>query len=171
MAIGVFAGVAMAVLGCRYWSLVGLSFSTEIAGLLLTWSISRWRPTLPTGRSAIGPLLSFGARRTAGALIAALPRNDISDSAILQHWFSGTLFQSQRSAHEALEPISYSDQCGFHFRPYRGCNPIQNGIDQHSSSVRSDHIDSVLFFWTITCTGRSTNPCMLVHDRSRQLLC
>src|SRR5215475_5030568 len=65
MAIGVAVGVAMAVLGCRYWSLVGLSLSTEIAGLLLTWSISRWRPTLPTRRSGIGPLVSFGAHRTA----------------------------------------------------------------------------------------------------------
>ena len=74
MAIGVVVGVAMAVLGCRYWSLVGLSLSTEIAGLLLTWSISRWRPTLPTRRSGIGPLLSFGAHRTAGELIAALAR-------------------------------------------------------------------------------------------------
>lgn len=74
MAIGVAVGVVMAVLGCRYWSLVGLSLSTEIAGLLLTWSISRWRPTLPTRRSGIGPLLSFGANRTAGELIAALAR-------------------------------------------------------------------------------------------------
>jgi PST family polysaccharide transporter len=71
MAIGVVVGVPMAVLGCSYWSLVGSSLSTVIAGSLLTWSISRWRPTLPTRRSGIGPLLSFGAHRTAGDLLAA----------------------------------------------------------------------------------------------------
>jgi O-antigen/teichoic acid export membrane protein len=74
MAIGVLVGVAMAVLGCRYWSLVGSSLSSEIAGLLLTWSVSRWRPALPTRRSGIGPLLSFGAHRTAGDLLTALAR-------------------------------------------------------------------------------------------------
>ncbi|PYY00574.1 MAG: lipopolysaccharide biosynthesis protein [Acidobacteria bacterium] len=72
MAIGVVVGVVMAVLGCRYWSLVGSSLSMEIAGFLLTWSISRWRPTSPTRRSGTGPLLSFGAHRTAGDLLAAL---------------------------------------------------------------------------------------------------
>jgi O-antigen/teichoic acid export membrane protein len=74
MAIGVVVGVPMAVLGCSYWSLVGSSLSTVIAGSLLTWSISRWRPTLPTRRSGIGPLLSFGAHRTAGDLLTALAR-------------------------------------------------------------------------------------------------
>jgi polysaccharide transporter, PST family len=74
MAIGVVVGVPMAVLGCSYWSLVGSSLSTVIAGSLLTWSISRWRPTLPTRRSGIGPMLSFGAHRTAGDLLTALAR-------------------------------------------------------------------------------------------------
>jgi O-antigen/teichoic acid export membrane protein len=74
MAIGVLVGVAMAVLGYRYWSLIGSSLSMEIAGLLLTWSVSRWRPALPTRRSGIGPLLSFGAHRTAGDLLTALAR-------------------------------------------------------------------------------------------------
>jgi PST family polysaccharide transporter len=74
MAIGVVVGVAMAVLGCRYWSLVGSSLSMEIAGLFLTWSVSRWRPALPTRRSGIGPLLSFGAHRTAGDLLTAVAR-------------------------------------------------------------------------------------------------
>jgi O-antigen/teichoic acid export membrane protein len=72
MAVGVFVGVVMATLGYGYWSLVGSSLSMEISGLLLTWSVSRWRPALPTRRSGIGPLLSFGAHRTAGDLLAAL---------------------------------------------------------------------------------------------------
>jgi len=74
MAVGVLVGVAMALEGCRYWSLVGSNLSMEIGGLLLTWSLSRWRPQLPTRGSGIGPLVSFGAHRTAAGLIISLAR-------------------------------------------------------------------------------------------------
>jgi O-antigen/teichoic acid export membrane protein len=74
MAIGVVVGVVMAVLGYRYWSLVGSSLSMEIAGLLLTLSVSRWRPQLPSKGSGIRPLVSFGAHRTAGDFVMSLSR-------------------------------------------------------------------------------------------------
>jgi O-antigen/teichoic acid export membrane protein len=74
MVVGVFVGVLMAALGYGYWSLVWSSLSMEIAGLLLTWWASRWRPQLPTRRSGIGPLLSFGAYRTAGDFLTSLAR-------------------------------------------------------------------------------------------------
>jgi O-antigen/teichoic acid export membrane protein len=74
MAVGVFLGVLMAIRGYRYWSLVGSNLSMEVAGLVLTWSISRWRPQFPSRRSGIGPLVSFGAHRTAGDFISAVAR-------------------------------------------------------------------------------------------------
>jgi PST family polysaccharide transporter len=74
MAVGILVGILMALWGYRYWSLVGSSLSMEIAGLLLTWSVSRWRPQLPSRRSGIGPLVSFGANRTAGDFIYAVAR-------------------------------------------------------------------------------------------------
>ena len=74
MVVGVLVGVIMALLGYAYWSLVGSSLSMEVAALLLTWSISRWRPQLPARRSGIGPLVSFGAHRTAGDFILSLAR-------------------------------------------------------------------------------------------------
>jgi PST family polysaccharide transporter len=40
----------------------------------MTWSVSRWRPQLPTRRSGIRPLVSFGAHRTAGDLVLSLAR-------------------------------------------------------------------------------------------------
>jgi PST family polysaccharide transporter len=70
MAAGVLAGSLMAFWGFAYWSLVGSSLITETSALVLTWSISTWRPQLPTRRSGTGPLLSFGAARTAGTFIA-----------------------------------------------------------------------------------------------------
>ena len=74
MVVGVFVAVLMAALGYGYWSLLGSSLSIQTAGLILTWSVSRWRPQLPTRHSGIGPLVSFGAHRTAGDFILSLAR-------------------------------------------------------------------------------------------------
>jgi PST family polysaccharide transporter len=74
MATGVLVGVIMAFLRYRYWSLVGLSLATEIAGFLLTGMVSRWRPRLPSRGSGIGPLLAFGAHQTASSFIFSLAR-------------------------------------------------------------------------------------------------
>jgi len=74
MATGVFVGVVMALLHYRYWSLVGLSLATEIGAFLLTGSVSRWKPQLPTKGSGIGPLVAFGAHQTAGNFLFNLAR-------------------------------------------------------------------------------------------------
>lgn len=74
MAFSVLVGITLAVLGFGYWSLVWSILSTEVAGLLLTWSVSRWRPQLPSLGSGVGPLVSFGAHRTAGDFILSFAR-------------------------------------------------------------------------------------------------
>jgi O-antigen/teichoic acid export membrane protein len=74
MATGVLVGVIMALLRCGYWSLVGLSLATEIAGFLLTGLVSRWRPRLPSRGSGIRPLVTFGVHRTASGFIFSLAR-------------------------------------------------------------------------------------------------
>jgi O-antigen/teichoic acid export membrane protein len=88
MVIGVLVGVLMALRGYRYWSLVGSSLAMEMAGLLLTWSISRWRPRLPSRRSGIGSLVSFGANRTAGDLISAIARG--SDNLLIGRFYGSS---------------------------------------------------------------------------------
>jgi PST family polysaccharide transporter len=85
MMVGVLVGIVMALLGYRYWSLVGSSLSMETTGLLLTWSVSRWRPQLPSRRSGIGPLVSFGAHRTAGDFILSLARG--SDNLLIGRFY------------------------------------------------------------------------------------
>src|SRR5436190_15453972 len=75
MATGAVVGVVMALLRYRYWSLVGLSLATEIASFLLTGSVSRWRPQLPSRGAGIGPLVAFGAHQTAGNFIFGLARS------------------------------------------------------------------------------------------------
>jgi O-antigen/teichoic acid export membrane protein len=74
MAAGVPVAIIMALLGYSYWSLVGSSLSMEIAGLVLTLSISRWRPQWPSVRSGVRPMISFGAHRTAGDFVMSLSR-------------------------------------------------------------------------------------------------
>jgi PST family polysaccharide transporter len=85
MAVSILVGVILAALGFGYWSLVWSILSTEVAGLLLTWSISRWRPQLPTRRSGVAPLVSFGAHRTAGDLIFSVARG--SDSLLIGRFY------------------------------------------------------------------------------------
>jgi len=68
----VSVGVGMAWFKCGYWSLVGFQLATPLATLLLTWTASRWRPQLPTRRSGIRPLVSFGANLTASSFIYSL---------------------------------------------------------------------------------------------------
>src|SRR5262249_528516 len=74
MVVGILVAILMALAGFGYWSLVASSLAVEMAGFLLTWSISRWRPQLPSRQSGIGPLVSFGANRTAGDLISTIAR-------------------------------------------------------------------------------------------------
>ncbi len=104
MTIGVVTGVVMALLGYRYWSLVGSSLSTEITGLLLTWSISRWRPQLPSRRSGIGPLLTFGLHRTAGDFITSVARG--SDNLLIGRVYgSGAVGLYSRASDLLIRPL------------------------------------------------------------------
>src|SRR6266576_1658808 len=74
MAAGVLVAIIMALRGYSYWSLVFSSVFMEIAGLVLTLSISRWRPQWPSLRSGVRPMISFGAHRTAGDFVMSLSR-------------------------------------------------------------------------------------------------
>jgi PST family polysaccharide transporter len=74
MAAGALVGIVMALLHFRYWSLVGLSLATEISSFLLTGTVSRWKPQLPSKGTGIGPLVAFGAHQTAGSFIFSLAR-------------------------------------------------------------------------------------------------
>ena len=104
MGVGVLAGVAMALLGYGYWSLVGSSLSMETAGLILTWSVSRWRPQLPARGSGIGPLVSFGVHRTAGDFILSLARG--SDNLLIgRSYGAGAVGLYSRASALLIRPL------------------------------------------------------------------
>jgi O-antigen/teichoic acid export membrane protein len=74
MIVTIVTGVVMALLGCRYWSLVGSTLAGDATGLVLTWVASGWRPQLPTRGSGTRSLLRFGVNLTAGNLIYTMAR-------------------------------------------------------------------------------------------------
>src|SRR5438876_1871370 len=101
---GVVVGVVMALLGFRYWSLVASSLSIEAAGFLLTWSISRWRPQLPSRRSGVGPLVRFGANRTASDFITSVARG--SDNLLIGRVFGpGPVGLYSRASDLLMRPL------------------------------------------------------------------
>src|ERR1041385_9517636 len=85
MAFSVVVGIAMAASGYGYWSLVWSTLAAEVASLILTWSISQWRPRFPTRGSGVVPLVTFGAHKTAGDLVMSVARG--ADNLLIGRFF------------------------------------------------------------------------------------
>jgi O-antigen/teichoic acid export membrane protein len=104
MAVGIVVGIGLALLRYRYWSLVGSALSMEATGLLLTWSVSQWRPGLPSRRSGVRPLLGFGAHMTLGSLIVYLARG--MDNLLIGRFFGpASLGLYSRASALLMRPI------------------------------------------------------------------
>lgn len=70
-------GIVLALLGSGYWSLVGMQLCLAAVTLILTWLASGWKPSRPSFRSGIRPLLNFGANVTAAnALVRIVGSSD-----------------------------------------------------------------------------------------------
>jgi O-antigen/teichoic acid export membrane protein len=85
MLAGYLIGVGMALWNCGYWALVGANVTQVALKLVMTWSISRWRPRLPSRNTQTWHLLSFGANITAGSLMYSLARG--ADSLLIGRFF------------------------------------------------------------------------------------
>lgn len=71
---GVLAGLGLAWRGYGYWALVGMQLTTPLVTVLLTWSVSRWRPQLPRRGSGTRSLVGFGANLAASGFIYSVAR-------------------------------------------------------------------------------------------------
>jgi PST family polysaccharide transporter len=69
LTISVTLGIILAWLKYGYWALVWAQITLPLCTVLLTWSISRWRPQLPTRRAGTRPLLAFGANLTTSTFV------------------------------------------------------------------------------------------------------
>jgi O-antigen/teichoic acid export membrane protein len=104
MATGVLVGILMASVGYHYWALVAASLAMESAGFLLTWLVSRWRPQMPTRRSGIGPLLTFGVNRTASDFISSITRG--SDNLLIgRSYGAGAVGLYSRASDLLMRPL------------------------------------------------------------------
>jgi O-antigen/teichoic acid export membrane protein len=85
MLAGYLIGIGMALWEYGYWALVGASVAQVAIKLVLTWSLSRWRPGLPSRTAQTWHLLSFGANITAGSLMYSLARG--ADNLLIGRFF------------------------------------------------------------------------------------
>ena len=88
MLAGYLTGVGIALLKYGYWALVFANIVQVTIKLALTWSISRWRPQLPSRNTQTWHLLSFGANITAGSLMYSLARG--TDNLLIGRFFGAT---------------------------------------------------------------------------------
>jgi PST family polysaccharide transporter len=72
VAAGLAVGIAMALRGWGYWSLVGSQCATSIGELIMALYVSRWWPQWPKAESGTRPLVRFGASMTAATLLRRL---------------------------------------------------------------------------------------------------
>lgn len=68
----VVAGIAAALLGFGYWSLVLSQAAHSATGLAATWLLSDWRPGRPARNTGVMPLLRFGGNMTVSGLAGYL---------------------------------------------------------------------------------------------------
>jgi O-antigen/teichoic acid export membrane protein len=83
---GAVVGITMALLGFSYWSLVASSLVASLAGVLLLWRLSSWRPTLEFSVQSLKELFAFGGLMALSALVEEVYTN--LQSLIIGKWYS-----------------------------------------------------------------------------------
>ena len=85
--IAVPVAITMALKGAGYWALVALPLTINFTGMVLTWAMARWLPSLPRRDAKIGSLIVFGGNVAASYLVYNLNQ---SAGNILVGWRWGT---------------------------------------------------------------------------------
>jgi O-antigen/teichoic acid export membrane protein len=85
LAVGSAAGIVMALLGCRYWSLVGMAITTSMIGAAAQWLAVSWIPGPPRRRSGIQSMLHFGGIATCNSFVVYLTMN--AEKMLLGHFW------------------------------------------------------------------------------------
>ncbi len=75
LTVGSAVGIVMALLGCRYWSLVGMALVGSIVSTAAMWLAVPWRPGPPRRRSGIRSMLHFGGLATCNSFLVFLAWN------------------------------------------------------------------------------------------------
>jgi O-antigen/teichoic acid export membrane protein len=72
---GSVTGIVMALLGFRYWSLVGMAMATSIAGTAALWLAVPWVPGPPRRGSGVRSMLRLGGLATCNSFVVFLAWN------------------------------------------------------------------------------------------------
>ncbi len=75
LAVSSAVGVVMALLGCRYWSLVGMAMASPMVAAAALWIVVPWVPGPPRRRSGIRSMLHFGGLATCNSFVVFLAWN------------------------------------------------------------------------------------------------
>lgn len=74
--VGTLAGVTLAVLGARYWALVGMNLATALVSTVGLWIVCPWRPQAPRRQvEGVDSLMAFGWRVTGTRMLTFVTRN------------------------------------------------------------------------------------------------
>lgn len=83
-------GIVMALLGCGYWSLVGMVLSSSIYGAAAVWFAIPWRPGRPHRKCGVLSMLHFGGVATCNSIVVFLAWN--TEKLLLgRFWGAGAL--------------------------------------------------------------------------------
>lgn len=75
LAVSSAVGVLMALLGCRYWSLVGMAIASSVVAAAALWVVIPWVPGPPRRRSGVRSMLHFGGLATCNSFVVYLAWN------------------------------------------------------------------------------------------------
>jgi PST family polysaccharide transporter len=97
-------GVLMAVLGFGVWSLVGQQLTFEIAGVLIFWGLSHWRPRLRFSWSALKELSSFGLSIFGSKILTFFNQN--TDNLLIGYFLGETALGYYAVAYRVLQVLT-----------------------------------------------------------------
>lgn len=87
---GTLVAIAMALMGCGYWALVGLTAATSLLNAAMVWQQCGWRPGPPMRHCGTGPMLMYGGNLTGFNAINYWARN--ADNMLIGwYWGAGPL--------------------------------------------------------------------------------
>ncbi len=102
--IGAALGVAMALTGWGYWSLVGSQVAIPVTEMMLAWALSHWRPQLPRRGVDTRSMLRFGASLTFSTLLRRIT-GGVDSILIGRFWGAEPLGLYSRGAALLVRPL------------------------------------------------------------------
>jgi PST family polysaccharide transporter len=103
-AVAVPVAIALAWHGAGYWALVALPLTTNLTGMVLSWTMIRWLPGLPRLDAEVRSLLSFGGNVAVSYVLYNV--NRMADNILIGwYWGAGPLGLYSRAYNLLMLPV------------------------------------------------------------------